>query len=169
MATPLPPPVSYAGGWAPGPPPAKSGPGTTQDTHCTCLAVVPLRHLPNYICTKTIFHKSECHRLPTVYLCQESLVVFFARDVRYLSQVNGLLRCDFFRVLVYPLQSWNIASTRTYRSSRPSSSSSSSSSKITSYCSKCLPSAESHVRWSYLIWHNFVNVRDNWLKICCLA
>jgi len=36
-------------------------------------------------------------------------------------------------------------------------------------CSKCPPSAERHARWSHLIWHNFVKVGDNWIKICCLT
>ena len=33
-------------------------------------------------------------------------------------------------------------------------------------CSQCQPSAEMHARWSHLIWHNFVAVGDNWIKIC---
>jgi len=36
-------------------------------------------------------------------------------------------------------------------------------------CSKCSPSAATHAGWSQLIWHNFVNVGDNWIKICILA
>jgi len=36
-------------------------------------------------------------------------------------------------------------------------------------CSKCPPSTETHAGWSHLIWHKFVTVRDNWLKICTLA
>jgi len=36
-------------------------------------------------------------------------------------------------------------------------------------CSKCPPSIETHAGWSHLIWHNFVTVGDNWIKICTLA
>jgi len=36
-------------------------------------------------------------------------------------------------------------------------------------CSKCSPSAETHNGWSHLIWHNFITVGDNWIKICNLA
>jgi len=36
-------------------------------------------------------------------------------------------------------------------------------------CSKCPPSTETHAGWSHLIWHNFVIVGDNWIKICILA
>jgi len=35
--------------------------------------------------------------------------------------------------------------------------------------SKCPPSVETHAGWSHLIWHNFVTVRDNRIKICTLA
>ena len=35
--------------------------------------------------------------------------------------------------------------------------------------SKCPPSTETHTGWSHLIWHNFVTVGDNWIKICTLA
>jgi len=35
--------------------------------------------------------------------------------------------------------------------------------------SKCQPSAETHAGWSHLIWHNFVTVWDNWIKISSLA
>jgi len=31
------------------------------------------------------------------------------------------------------------------------------------------PSAETHAGWSHLIWHNFVTVGDNRIKICDLA
>ena len=34
---------------------------------------------------------------------------------------------------------------------------------------KCPPSTETHARWSHLIWHNFVTVGDNWIKICIPA
>jgi len=30
---------------------------------------------------------------------------------------------------------------------------------------KCPPSTETHAGWSLLIWHNFVRVGDNWIKI----
>jgi len=36
-------------------------------------------------------------------------------------------------------------------------------------CSKCPPSTETHAGWSHLIWHNFVTVGENWMKICNLA
>jgi len=36
-------------------------------------------------------------------------------------------------------------------------------------CSKCPPSTETHAGWSHLIWHNFVTVGDNWIKISNLA
>ena len=36
-------------------------------------------------------------------------------------------------------------------------------------CSKCPPLTETLAGWSHLIWHNFVKVADNWIKICCLA
>jgi len=36
-------------------------------------------------------------------------------------------------------------------------------------CSKCPPSTKTHAGWSHLIWHNFVTVGDNWIKICTLA
>jgi len=36
-------------------------------------------------------------------------------------------------------------------------------------CSKCPPSIERHSGWLHLIWHNFVIVGDNWIKICNLA
>jgi len=42
-------------------------------------------------------------------------------------------------------------------------------SAITIIYSKCPPSVEMHAGWSHLIWHNFVAVRDNWMKICSLA
>ena len=42
-------------------------------------------------------------------------------------------------------------------------------SATTILCSKCPPSAETHDRWSHLIWHNFVKVGDNWIKICSLT
>jgi len=32
--------------------------------------------------------------------------------------------------------------------------------------SKCPPSAKTRAGWSHLIWHNFVTVGDNWIKIC---
>jgi len=32
-------------------------------------------------------------------------------------------------------------------------------------CSKCPLSAETHARWSHLIWHNFITVGDKWIKI----
>jgi len=36
-------------------------------------------------------------------------------------------------------------------------------------CSKCPPLTETHAWWLHLIWHNFVRVGDNWIKICILA
>jgi len=36
-------------------------------------------------------------------------------------------------------------------------------------CSKCPPSVETHAGGSRLIWHNFVTVEVNWIKICNLA
>ena len=42
-------------------------------------------------------------------------------------------------------------------------------SATTIMCSKCPPSTETHAGWSHLIWHNFVIVGDNWIKICTLA
>ena len=42
-------------------------------------------------------------------------------------------------------------------------------SATTIMCSKCPPSTETHAGWSHLIWHNFVTVGDNWIKICILA
>jgi len=39
----------------------------------------------------------------------------------------------------------------------------------TTMCSKCPPSTETHAGWSHLIWHNFVRVADNWIKIRILA
>ena len=42
-------------------------------------------------------------------------------------------------------------------------------SATTIMCSKCPPSVETHVGWSHLIWHNFVRVGDNWIKICIPA
>ena len=41
--------------------------------------------------------------------------------------------------------------------------------RVTIMCSKCPPSTEAHAGWSHLIWHNFVVVGDNWIKICILA
>jgi len=34
---------------------------------------------------------------------------------------------------------------------------------------KMSPSTETHAGWSHLIWHNFVTVGDNWIKLCTLA
>ena len=42
-------------------------------------------------------------------------------------------------------------------------------SATTIMCSKCPPSTETHAGWSHLIWHNFITVGDNWIKICILA
>jgi len=42
-------------------------------------------------------------------------------------------------------------------------------SATTIMCSICLPSTEKHAGWSHLIWHNFVIVGDNWIKIYILA
>jgi len=42
-------------------------------------------------------------------------------------------------------------------------------SATTIICSKCPPSAKTHAGRSHLIWHNFVRVGDNWIKICSLA
>jgi len=42
-------------------------------------------------------------------------------------------------------------------------------SATTIICSKCPPSTETHIGWSHLIWHNFVTVGDNSIKICILA
>jgi len=42
-------------------------------------------------------------------------------------------------------------------------------SATTIICSKCPPSAEMHAGWSHLIWHNFVTVGVNWIKICSLG
>jgi len=42
-------------------------------------------------------------------------------------------------------------------------------SATTIMCPKCPPSTETHAGWSHLIWHNFVTVGDNWIKICILA
>jgi len=42
-------------------------------------------------------------------------------------------------------------------------------SATTIICSKCPPSTEMHAGWSHLIWHNFIKVADNWIKICSLA
>ena len=42
-------------------------------------------------------------------------------------------------------------------------------SATTIMCSKCPPSTETHAGWSHLIWHNFVVVGDNWIKICSLT
>jgi len=42
-------------------------------------------------------------------------------------------------------------------------------SATTIMCSKCPPSTETHAWWSHLIWHNFVTVEDNWIKICILV
>ena len=42
-------------------------------------------------------------------------------------------------------------------------------SATTIMCSKCPPSTEMHAALSHLIWHNFVTVEDNWIKICFLA
>jgi len=42
-------------------------------------------------------------------------------------------------------------------------------SETTIMCSKCPPSTETHAGWSHLIWHNFVTVGDNFIKICILA
>jgi len=36
-------------------------------------------------------------------------------------------------------------------------------------CSKCPPSADTQAAWSHLIWHDFVTVGDNWIKICSLV
>ena len=43
------------------------------------------------------------------------------------------------------------------------------SSATTIMYSKCPPLTETHAGWSHLIWHNFVIVGDNWIKICTLA
>jgi len=42
-------------------------------------------------------------------------------------------------------------------------------SATTIICSKCPPLVETHAGWSHLIWHNFVKVADNWIKIYSLA
>jgi len=42
-------------------------------------------------------------------------------------------------------------------------------SATTIMCSKRPPSTETHAGWSHLIWHNFVTVGDNWIKIYTLA
>jgi len=42
-------------------------------------------------------------------------------------------------------------------------------SATTIMCSKCPPSTETHAGWSRLMWHNFVKVGDNWIKICVVA
>jgi len=44
-------------------------------------------------------------------------------------------------------------------------------SATTIICWKRPPSVEKHAgwSWSHLMWHNFVTVRDNWIKICNLA
>jgi len=42
-------------------------------------------------------------------------------------------------------------------------------STTTIICSKCSPSTETHAGRSHLIWHNFVKVGENWIKICILA
>jgi len=34
---------------------------------------------------------------------------------------------------------------------------------------KMSTSTETHAGWLHLIWHNFVTVGDNWIKICILA
>jgi len=33
-------------------------------------------------------------------------------------------------------------------------------------CSKRPPSVETHAGWSRVIWHNFVKIADNYIKIC---
>jgi len=43
------------------------------------------------------------------------------------------------------------------------------SNQLSIMCSKCPPSTETHAGWSHLIWHNFVIVGDNWIKICIQA
>ena len=42
-------------------------------------------------------------------------------------------------------------------------------SATTIMCSKCPPSTETHAGWSHLIWHNFITVGDNGIKICIQA
>jgi len=42
-------------------------------------------------------------------------------------------------------------------------------SATTIICSKCLPLAETHAGWSHLIWHNFVKIGNNWIKVSSLA
>jgi len=42
-------------------------------------------------------------------------------------------------------------------------------STTTIMCSKCPPLTKTHAGWSNLIWHNFVTVGGNWIKICILA
>jgi len=42
-------------------------------------------------------------------------------------------------------------------------------STTTIICSKRPPSVKTHAGWLHLIWHNFVKVGDNWIKICSLA
>jgi len=42
-------------------------------------------------------------------------------------------------------------------------------SATTIICSKCPPSAETHAGRSHLIWHNFITVWGNWIKICILV
>jgi len=44
-----------------------------------------------------------------------------------------------------------------------------SATTTTIMCSKCPPSTETHAEWSHLIWHNFVKVAVNWIKIPSLA
>jgi len=41
-------------------------------------------------------------------------------------------------------------------------------STTTIMCSKRPPSTKTHAGWSHLMWHNFVIVGDNWIKICIL-
>ena len=36
----------------------------------------------------------------------------------------------------------------------------------TTMWSKCPPSTETHAGWPHVIWHNFVTVGENWIKIC---
>jgi len=36
-------------------------------------------------------------------------------------------------------------------------------------CSKCPPSVDTHAGWKHWIWHNFLKIAGNWIKMCSLV
>jgi len=93
-----------------------------------------------------------------IYTVSQKILTFFPNSWEFLVQILHAY-CTFLSTLDYNflfsyLQLW-----RRYAIL----------SATTIICSKRPLSVETHAVWSYLIWHNFVIVGDNWIKICSLA